>query len=172
MSGLSFTRHPDTSILSYSDADWARCPETNRSTYGYSIFIGGNLIFWSAKKQSTVARSNCESNYRAMTNTSIELDWVTNLLRELQVLPSPHPTLLCDNQSDIFLSQNTIAHKRAKHIDLNYHFVRELVSSGRLITQFVPSHLQLVDVFTKSLSRPSFEFLRSKLCLCLHPRSA
>ncbi|MGV7648661.1 Ty1/Copia family ribonuclease HI, partial [Mycobacterium kansasii] len=82
--GLSFTKRPDSSILGYSDADWARCVETRRSAYGYSIFLGGNLVSWSAKKQPTVARSRCESEYRAMANAAVELVWVINLLRELR----------------------------------------------------------------------------------------
>ncbi|CAH9128587.1 unnamed protein product [Cuscuta epithymum] len=167
--GLSFDRRPDQSILAYSDADWARCVETRRSTYGYSIFLGGNLVSWSAKKQPSVSRSSCESEYRALTNAASEVIWVVNLLRELQASSDSVPLLLCDNKSVAFLSQNPIAHKRAKHIDIDYHFVRELVSSGRLQTQFVPSHLQLADIFTKSLPRPAFELLRSKLCVCLHP---
>ncbi|XP_047314481.1 uncharacterized mitochondrial protein AtMg00810-like [Impatiens glandulifera] len=167
--GLLFTKHHDSSILGYSNADWARCVETRRSAYGYSIFLGGNLVYWSAKKQSTVARSSCESEYRVMANAVAELVWVINLLRELGALPPTRSVLLCDNKSAIFLSQNPVAHKRAKHIDLDYHFVRELVSSGRISTKFVPSHLQLADIFTRSLPRPAFEFLRSKLCVCLHP---
>ncbi|GJR73244.1 hypothetical protein Tco_0085609 [Tanacetum coccineum] len=67
--GLIFRRPHSNSILGYSDADWARCIETRRSTYGYSIFLGGNLVSWSAKKQPTVSRSSCESEYRAMANT-------------------------------------------------------------------------------------------------------
>lgn len=63
---------------------------------------------------------------------------------------------------------NLVAHKRAKYIDVDYHFVHELVSSGKLVTHFVPSHLQLADIFLKSLPRPTFEFLCSKFCECLH----
>ncbi|GFP94834.1 uncharacterized mitochondrial protein atmg00810 [Phtheirospermum japonicum] len=131
---LRYVRCPDSSILGYSDADWACCVETRRSTYAYSIFLGGNLVSWSAKKQPTVARSSCESEYRALANAAAELVWVINLLRELRALPPTRPILLCDNKSAIFLSQNPVAHKRAKHIDLDYHFVRELVSSGRIST--------------------------------------
>ncbi|GKA77787.1 retrovirus-related pol polyprotein from transposon TNT 1-94 [Tanacetum coccineum] len=128
--GLIFRRPHSNSILGYSDADWARCIETRRSTYGYSIFLGGNLVSWSAKKQPTVSRSSCESEYRAMANTAAEIIWITHLLRELHALPPDRPTLLCDNKSALFMSQNPVSHKRAKHIDLDYHFVRELVASG------------------------------------------
>ena len=100
-----------------------------------------------------------------MANTAAEIVWVTHLLRELHALPPDRPTLLCDNQSAIFLSQNPIAHKRAKHIDNDYHFIRELVSSGKLHTKFVPTKLQVADIFTKSLPRPQFEFFRDMLGL-------
>ncbi|XP_035836027.1 uncharacterized mitochondrial protein AtMg00810-like [Helianthus annuus] len=161
--GLTFSEPTTTKLVGYSDADWARCIEMRRSTYGYSIYLGGNLVSWSAKKQPTVSRSSCESEYRAMANTAAEIIWLTHLLRELHVLPEARPTLLCDNKSAIFLSQNPVSHKRAKHIDIDYHFVRGLVSSGRLYTKFIPSNLQVADIFTKSLSQPLFEKFRGML---------
>ncbi|XP_071686934.1 uncharacterized mitochondrial protein AtMg00810-like [Rutidosis leptorrhynchoides] len=74
--GLSFHHSPMPSILGYSDADWARCLDTRCSTYGYSIFLGGNLVSWSAKKQSTIARSSCESKYQALANTAADVVWL------------------------------------------------------------------------------------------------
>ncbi|XP_022024221.1 uncharacterized mitochondrial protein AtMg00810-like [Helianthus annuus] len=71
--GLHYNRLTSTSLIGYSDADWARCIEMRRSTYGYSIFLGGSLISWSAKKQPTIASSSCESEYRAMANTAAEI---------------------------------------------------------------------------------------------------
>ena len=100
-----------------------------------------------------------------MANTAAELIWISHLLRDLQALPSARPTLLCDNLSAIFLSQNPVAHKRAKHIDIDYHFIRELVLSGKLHTKFVPTKLQVADIFTKPLPRPLFEQFRDNLCV-------
>ena len=100
-----------------------------------------------------------------MANTPAEIIWITHLLQELYALPTGRPTLLCDNQSALFLTQNPVAHKRAKHIDLDYHFVRELVASGKLVTMFVPTKLQVADIFTKSLPRPQFEQFRRMLRL-------
>ncbi|KAD2394259.1 hypothetical protein E3N88_41236 [Mikania micrantha] len=149
--GLSFSKPLITNLYGYSDADWARCVETHRSTYGYSIFLGGNIVSWSAKKQPTISRSSCESEYRAMANTAAEIICITHLLKELHALPPSRPALLCDNQSALFLTQNPVSHKRSKHIDLDYHFIRELVASGKLHTKFIPTKLQVADIFTKSL---------------------
>lgn len=169
--GLPFDHGTHMSIIGYSDADWARCVETRCSTYGYSIFLGSNLISWTAKKQPTVARSSCESEYLAMANVAAVIVWVTHLLKELRVLFHDLPLLLCDSTSVLFLSQDLVAHKQAKHIDIDYHFVRELVSSGKLVTKFVLSHLQVVDIFTKSLACPLFELFRSKLRVGPNPTS-
>lgn len=85
--GLTYSRPHTTSIIRYSHGDWVCCLEIRRSIYGYSIFLGGNLVSWSAKKQPTVSSSSCESEYRAMANTAAEIVWITHLLQELHTLP-------------------------------------------------------------------------------------
>lgn len=110
----------------------------------------------------TVSRSSCASKYRAMANTVAKIIQVTHLLYELRALPPDRPTVLCDNQSSIFLSQNRVGLNWAKNIDLDYHFIRELVSSGRLNTCFVPTKLQVVDILTQILPGPQFEFFHAK----------
>jgi len=160
---LSFTPSSFRELLTYSDVDWARCPDTHRSISGYAIYFGGALVSWSSKKQPTVSRSSCESEYRALAHTATEDKWLRHLLQDLHV-SSPSPlVLLCDNQSSIFLVVNPVSHKRSKHIDLDYHFMRELVTSGVLTIHYVPTHLQIADIFTKSLDHPAFIFFRSKL---------
>ncbi|XP_071694818.1 uncharacterized mitochondrial protein AtMg00810-like [Rutidosis leptorrhynchoides] len=153
--GLKFLLSPSSTLLGYSDANWARCIETCRSTSGYSIFHGENLVSRSAKKQPTVSRSSGESEYRALANTAAGIIWITHLLRELHVLPPDRPTILRDNKSALFLSQNSVSNKRSKHIDIDYHFIRELISSRKLYAKFVPTNLQLADIFTKSLPLPN-----------------
>ncbi|GJW42453.1 uncharacterized mitochondrial protein-like protein [Tanacetum coccineum] len=112
-----------------------------------------------------VSRSSCESEYMAMANTATEIVWITHLLRELHALPPNRPTLLYDNKSALFMTQNPVSHKRAKHIDLDYHFVRELVASGKVYTKFISNKLQVADIFTKSLPRAQFEHFRAMLRL-------
>ena len=140
--GLTF--RPSTALgtlVAYSNADWAGCPDTWHSTSGYSIYLGNNLVSWSAKKQPIVSHSSYESKYRALALTAAKLLWLMHLLRDLKVSLPRWPLLLCDNKSAIFLSSNPVSHKRAKHVELDYHFLRELVVAGKLRTQYVPSHL-------------------------------
>jgi len=158
-----------TTLVVYSDADWAGCPETRRSTSGYSIYFGNSLVSWSAKKQHIVSLSSCESEYYALAITTADLLWLTHLLHDLKVSLPQRPLLLCDNKSAIFLSSNRVSHKRAKHVELDYHFFRELVLADKLRTQYVPSHLQVADIFTKSVPKALFQFFRSKLHIGPNP---
>jgi hypothetical protein len=162
--GLPICKSPDCSFLvAYSDADWAGCLDTRRSTTGYCIFLGPNLISWSAKKQPTVSRSSTEAEYRALAYACADTLWIQGLLTELHC-PLTRPVLLnCDNLSVTYLAANPIFHARTKHIAIDYHFVRERVASGSHKVQFIPSQLQLADVFTKGLPVDRFERLVSKL---------
>jgi hypothetical protein len=167
--GLSFIASSSTRITAYSNADWARCPDTRHSISSYSIYLGDNLVSWSAKKQPTISYSSCEFEYHAFTSIIAEVLWLDHLLRDLYIPRIDRPLLLYDNKSPIFLSSNPVSHKRFKHINLDYHFLHELVVAGRIRIQYVPSTLQVIGVFTKSVSRPLFTFFRSKLRMCSNP---
>jgi len=70
-------------VVYYLDVDWARSPSNRRYTSGYCVSIGGNLISWKSKKQSVVARSSAEAEYRAMASATCELVWLKQFLKEL-----------------------------------------------------------------------------------------
>ncbi|KAF2319149.1 hypothetical protein GH714_013585 [Hevea brasiliensis] len=131
-----------------SRAYWAGCPTTRRSTTGYCTFLGCNIISWCAKKQHTVARSSTEAEYRSMAHTAAELTWLGYLLQDLQIYPKQPPILYGDNLSALHLTVNPVLHSRSKHVALDYHYVRERVAQGVLITRYIPSAYQIADIFT------------------------
>ncbi|XP_050889236.1 uncharacterized mitochondrial protein AtMg00810-like [Lathyrus oleraceus] len=147
--GIHLSPSPITKLISYTDVDWGGCPDTIRSTSGYWVFLGDNLISWSSKRQPTLSRSNAEAEYRGVTNVVSESCWIHNLLLELH-FPIPQATLVyCDNVSVIYLSGNPMQHQHTKHIEMDIHFVREKVARGQARVLHVHSRHQIADIFTK-----------------------
>ncbi|KAK2395080.1 hypothetical protein QL285_056846 [Trifolium repens] len=149
--GLIYEDRGHTQIVGYSDADWAGSPIDRRSTSGYCVLVGGNLISWKSKKQNVVARSSAEAEYGAMALLTCELIWLKQLLKELRFENARPMTLICDNEAAQHIASNPVFHERTKHFEIDCHFVREKIKSGDIVTSFVNSNDQLADVFTKSL---------------------
>ena len=161
--GIVYMDKGHTNITGYTDADWAGDASDRRSTSGYCVLIGGNLISWKSKKQTVVARSSTEAEYRAMANTTCELLWLKYLLQELKFCEIGPMELACDNQSALYLSSNPIFHEKTKHIEVDCHFIREKILSGIIKTSFVGTRDQLADMMTKSLRGPRIAYICDKL---------
>nr|GEW31250.1 ribonuclease H-like domain-containing protein [Tanacetum cinerariifolium] len=163
--GLQLFSSSTTYLVAYSDADWAGCPTTRRSTFGYYVFLSNNLLSWSSKRQPTLSRSSAEAEYRGVANVVAETCWLRNLLRELHTLLSSATLVYCDNVSAVYLSCNPVQHKRTKHIEIGIHFVRDLVAAGQVCVLHVPSRYQFADIFTKGLPSTLFEEFRTSLSI-------
>lgn len=163
--GLRINRSRSFLVSAYSDADWAGCPDDRRSTGGFAVFIGNNLVSWHAKKQATVSRSSTESEYKALANATAEVMWIQTLLKELKVASPPVARLWCDNMGAKYLASNPVFHARTKHIEVDFHFVRERVNNKLLQIDFVPSEDQVADGFTKALSVRKLENFKYHLNL-------
>jgi transposase InsO family protein len=153
--GLLFQPGP-MHLTVFTDADWAGNPVDRRSTTGFLVFLGNNLITWASKKQPTVSRSSTEAEYRSLAVGAAEVAWIRMLLRDLHVFLAHCPTVWCDNTSAISLASNPVFHARTKHVEVDYHFVRERVVRGDLNVQFIPTVDQLADLLTKALPTPRF----------------
>jgi hypothetical protein len=154
-SSSSSTSHSDLSLPSltaFADANWAGCTDTRRSTTGWILRLGnGCIIDWNCKLQHTVALSSCEAEYMAMVAAIQAIIWTQKLLKELNLPPqsihcssvTPIGTstalLYGDNKSAIAMSKNDVDHSRSKHIDIRYHFIRDEISSGRVVLKWIPS---------------------------------
>jgi hypothetical protein len=154
--GLQIQRSTSTMISGFSDADWVGCPDDRRSTSGFAVFLGGNLVSWSSRKQVTVSRSSTEAEYKAIANVTAELIWIQSLMKELGVFLHKAPRLWCDNIGATYLTSNPVFHGRTKHMEVDFHFVREQVARKAMEVRIISSKDQLADVLTKPLSRAPF----------------
>nr|GEW44788.1 hypothetical protein [Tanacetum cinerariifolium] len=125
--GLLLYASATTSLVGYTDADWAGYPSTRRSTFGYCMFLGDNLLSWSTKRQHTISRSSVEAEYRGVANV---------------------PTLFNIN---------------APNIEIDIHFVRDMIKAGHVRVLYILSRFQYVDILTKGLPSVLFEDFRSSL---------
>ncbi|GKE03196.1 ribonuclease H-like domain-containing protein [Tanacetum coccineum] len=148
--GLQLFFSSTTDLVAYSDADWDSCPITRRSTSGYCVFLGNNLLSWSFKRQLTLSRFSAEAEYRGVANAVAETCWLRNLLRDLHTLLFSATLVYCDNVSAVYLSCNPIQHQCTKHIEIDIYFVRDLVVVGQVRVLHVP--FALFEEFRNSLS--------------------
>ncbi|RDX76780.1 Copia protein, partial [Mucuna pruriens] len=141
----------------FTYVNWARSITNQKSTSNYCTFVWGNLVTWRSKKQDVVVKSSVEAGYRAMAHD------FKRILEELE-LPITLPIkLYCDNNAIISISLNPVQHDRTKYVEIDKHFIKEKVGIGLICMPFIPTSQQVVNILTKELSRPNFEFLLSKL---------
>ena len=161
--GLYFSKNPNRKIEVFTDADWAGSTVDRRSTTGYCTFVWGNLVTWRSKKQSVVARSSAEAEFRAMAHGICEGMWLRRLLNELGITTTEPVNMYCDNQAAIRIARNPVHHDRTKHVEIDRHFIKEKLDEKIVDLLYTPTRHQIADVLTKALPRITFEELNSKL---------
>ncbi|KAJ9551903.1 hypothetical protein OSB04_015948, partial [Centaurea solstitialis] len=147
--GIFYKRNGSDILTGYSDSDYAGDLDSRKSTSGYAFFLSNAAIAWSSKRQPIVTLSTTEAEFVAAAG---------------HCLSQKNGTIIwCDNVSTIKLSKNPVLHKRSKHIDVRFHFLRDLVNEGTIELVYCSSEEQVADILTKPLKLDAFEYLREKL---------
>jgi hypothetical protein len=152
----------EITLRSYADADFATDIETRKSNTGYINFIAGSCISWRAKRQKCIATSTAEAEYIAVYEVAKEIVWLRLLLKELG-FEQKGPTLINeDNTATIAISEKEYNHARTKHIDIKYHYVKDLVKKEIIKLTWVKTTEQIADIFTKPLDKIKFLMFTAK----------
>ena len=152
--------------ISYVDAFYGDDVSDRKSTYGNTLLIGNAAVIWVNKKQRTVASSIVEAEYVFMCQADKNIVWATRWINELrlgEMLNNSFIQLLGDNQGAISLIKNPEHHSRTKHIDVQYHYVREIAEDDLIEPSYVPTSDMIADILTKSIKSAIFLHLRNKL---------
>jgi len=148
--GITYDGKEGMKLKGWSDASWG-AEEGRESVSGYVFTLAGGAISWSSKKQSSVALSSTESEYMAILHALKEQIWIHRLLKELRYDINDQNAIYTDSQSAIALAHNPEHHARTKHIDFQYHFIRNRVEEGTTCLEYCPTEDMVADDLTKSL---------------------
>jgi hypothetical protein len=162
--GIVFGGTGDTTTLpAYSDADFASNLDDHRSTTGVILIVNGGPVVWKSQRQKCVSLSTTESEYVAASAGGKEVVWMRRLLQDLGRRQDQPTELFIDNQSAIKLVRNPEFHQRTKHIDVKFHFIRDLQENQLINATYINTENQLADLLTKGLDGPRFRKLRQEI---------
>nr|GFA21361.1 copia protein [Tanacetum cinerariifolium] len=160
--GLWYTKDSGFELTGFSDADYAGCKDSFKSTSGGAQFLGEKLVSWSLKKQDCTALSTTEAEYVSLSACCAQVLWMRTQLKDYDFHFDKIP-IYCDSKSAIAISCNPVQHSRTKHIAVRYHFIKEHVEKGTIELYFVKTDYQLADIFTKALPADRFNYLVRRL---------
>jgi hypothetical protein len=156
--GLRYASGVDMRLLGYADADWAGSAVDRKSTFGCCSTLGSTMVSWCSRKQSSVALSTTEAKYPALSVAVREAMWLRKLLTDLFNHDVDSTIIHYDNQSCVKLSKNPMFCDKSKHVEIKYHYIRDMVQKKAIHVQYLPTHEQIADIFTKPLARTKFEY--------------
>ncbi|XP_050241952.1 secreted RxLR effector protein 161-like [Quercus robur] len=166
--GLFYKKGEKSDLLGFTDSDYAGDQDDRRSTSDYVFMLGTGVVSWSSKKQPIVTLSTTEAEFVVATACACQAIWLKKILEELQFKEDGPILIYCDNSSAIKLSKNPVLHGRSKHIDVKYHFLRDLTNDGVINLVYCRSEDQVADIQTKPLKLATFVKLRGLLGVCSH----
>lgn len=167
--GILYGKGGSHELIGFTDIDYVGSVEDRRSTSGYVFMLSGAVVTWSSRKQLIVTLSTTESEFIAAAGSSCQAIWMQRVLKKIGYMGNVSTVIFCDNSSTIKLARNPVVHGRSKHIDVHYHFLRELVNDGVVQLPFCGTRQQIAGIFTKPLKLELFWELRRRLEVCELP---
>nr|GFB57142.1 copia protein [Tanacetum cinerariifolium] len=160
--GLWYTKDSGFELTGFSDADYAGCKDSFKSTSSRAQFLGEKLVSWSSKIQDCTALSTEKAEYVSLSACCAQILWMRTQLTDYgfnfnKIL------IYCDSKSAIAISCNPVQHSQTKHIAVRYHFIKEHMEKGTIELYFVKTDYQLADIFTKALPADRFNYLVRRL---------
>lgn len=162
---LAFKKNDDD-LIGFSDADWGGESSDRRSYTGFVFTFSGGAVSWESRKQISVALSTVEAEYMAIAESAKEGLHLRRLLKELGDIEGP-VTIYNDNQGAQKLSSNPVNHRKTKHIDIRYHFIRDLVEKKEVNVKYLRTEHMVADFLTKGLNCKKHEFCSNNVGLTI-----
>lgn len=164
--GIFYKKGGTKELFGFTDSDYAGDVEDRKSTSGYVFLLSNGAVSWSSKKQPIVTLSTTEAEFVVAAACACQAVWMRGILKKLSLTQHGCTTLMCDNSSTIKLSKNPVLHGRSKHIDVRFHFLRDLTRDGTMELMHCGTQDQVADLLTKPLKLETFLKLREQLGMC------
>jgi hypothetical protein len=164
--GIMYKKRSSNDLIAYTDSDYAGDLNDRNSTSGYIFLFSSGAVSWLSKKQPIVTLSTTEAEFVAAAGCASQVVWMRRVLNQLGHVQKKSTIVMCDNSSIIKLSNNPVMHGRSKHIDVRFHFLRELVNDGIIELLHCGTEEQTADIMTKPLKLESFHKFRSQMGMC------
>lgn len=161
--GIFYKKGSELNLQAYTDSDYAGDVDDRKSTSGYVFLMSGGAVCWSSRKQEVVTLSSTEAEYVVATSCACHCVWIKGVMEQDFLEQCKCMEIFCDNTSSIKLSRNPVMHRRTKHIDVRYHYLRDLTNQEVLKLVFCGTREQVADVMTKPVNLETFTKLRSLL---------
>jgi hypothetical protein len=161
--GIIYRKGDEGQLRAYADSDYAGDVDDRKSTSGFVFMLGTGAVSWSSKKQPVVTLSTTEAEFIAAASCACQGVWLRRILGNIGLEQVTSTVIYCDNNSAIKLSKNPVLHGRSKHIDVRFHFLRDLTRDGVVELVYCNTQEQIADIMTKPLKLEAFLKLRDKL---------
>ena len=155
--GITYKHTPEpTPFYGYADTAYKN-RDDGKSTSGYVFIDAGSTITWQSNKQTVTAQSSTEAEYIALWEAEKEVSWLRNLYKDLGLTQENPTMLISDSTGAVAIARDPLFHKRTKHINSHFHWIREKIQAGRLVAKLCPGKEQTADMLTKPLPCPAHE---------------